>query len=389
MNNEYIKDFKSNDGKIIGFYCSDIPEELIHAAGFLPYRIRGSENFDFNKADALLSKFNCSFIRSTLNNILNERYSFLDGFILANTCDHVRRIYDILKMKYEPIKKNEKHLFFISLPHTYSLEGLKWIYEEILQFKNSIEHNFKINIGIEEVKNALNIYEENKTLLSKINEFRTSKDPKLTGTDFIKITISNNSVRKEFANLQLKEILRYLEEEAVPISQSKKIRARLMLVGSSVDNPSFIEILEHAGGIIVADNLCTGSRNFLNQNLFEFSNEANIDKIPTNYMNLQDLDSLIWYISYNTYNKILCPRMMNAHQYRLSLLKEFIKKYKIQGIILQRIEFCDLHGVENGLLAHEIQNELGLPIINLDREYFLGDTGRLKTRIEAFLEKIE
>ena len=65
------------------------------------------------------------------------------------------------------------------------------------------------------------------------------------------------------------------------------------------------------------------------------------------------------------------------------------KKAKIDGVILQNIRFCDLHGSENGLFERDLEAK-GIPCMRLEREYGpLVETGRMKMRVDAFLERIE
>ena len=80
--------------------------------------------------------------------------------------------------------------------------------------------------------------------------------------------------------------------------------------------------------------------------------------------------------------------MMDDHERRLNFIKDEVKRAKVDGIILQRINNCDLHGCDNMLYVHELK-ELEIPILNIDREFFQADTTRLQTRIEAFLEMIK
>ena len=66
-------------GRAIGFLLTDVPEELIHAAGFFPYGISGGHaRLDF--ADAHLQTWACSFIRSSLALALEGKLDFLDGY---------------------------------------------------------------------------------------------------------------------------------------------------------------------------------------------------------------------------------------------------------------------------------------------------------------------
>ena len=60
----------------------------------------------------------------------------------------------------------------------------------------------------------------------------------------------------------------------------------------------------------------------------------------------------------------------------------------MDGVILQNIRFCDLHGSENGLFERDLEAS-GTPCLRLEREYGpLIETGRIKMRIDAFLERI-
>jgi benzoyl-CoA reductase subunit C len=371
LENSHLKDWVSKGRKVLGYYCSNIPAELIHAAGFLPYRIRGIENTDYLQSDTVLSRFNCTFVRSTLNLAMNHKYDFLDGLLVMNSCDHIRRMYDIWIRKVEAAdpKTGKIKMFFLSYPHVISDDAWIWMKDELTIFRKKFSETYNINISDKDIKSSMAIYKENEELLMKINNFREMEEPKLSGTEFFKIVIANDAVRKEYANVELKKILGELENKE-PL---EKVRARLMLVGSSSDNSEFIKILEHAGGLIVEDTLCTGKRSFIDENIVNYSEF--------------DKNSLIDEQVRRTYGRIFCPRIMNGHQNRLKVIKEQIKKNKIDGIVLQRIEFCDMHGCENMLYQHELE-EINIPVLSIDREYFLGDTGRLRTRIEAFLEKI-
>jgi benzoyl-CoA reductase/2-hydroxyglutaryl-CoA dehydratase subunit BcrC/BadD/HgdB len=142
-----------------------------------------------------------------------------------------------------------------------------------------------------------------------------------------------------------------------------------MLVGSEVDDINFTQLIENSGASIVSDFLCFGTRNFLDD--VELKNGGN---------HLEQISKRLYY-------RISCPRMMDDHQRRLNFIKEEVKRAKIDGIILQRINNCDLHGCDNMLFVHELK-ELDIPVFNIDREFFQADTTRLQTRMEAFIEMI-
>ncbi|MFX0140736.1 MAG: 2-hydroxyacyl-CoA dehydratase, partial [Candidatus Hodarchaeota archaeon] len=162
-----------------------------------------------------------------------------------------------------------------------------------------------------------------------------------------------------------RRIFNFLKEKEGIKTEAK----RIMIIGSEVDDINFIKLIENSGAILVSDFLCFGTRNILDDVKLENRNTL--------------LDSIIKRVYYRT----SCPRMMDDHIRRLEFLKNEIKNAQIEGVILQRINNCDLYGCENMMLVHELK-ELNIPILNVDREFYQTDTTRLQTRIEAFIEMI-
>ncbi len=80
--------------------------------------------------------------------------------------------------------------------------------------------------------------------------------------------------------------------------------------------------------------------------------------------------------------------MYGRYKERLAALKEKIDQANVDGVIMQNIRFCDLHGSENSLFERDLE-AVGIPCLKVEREYGpLTETGRMKLRINAFLERI-
>lgn len=367
--NDHIKDWQDKGNKVAGFYCTYIPEELLHAANFLPFRIRATGNQDTDLGDIYMVRFTCSFVRATLDLALKGSYDFLDGFLVCNSCDHSRRMFELFSLKvFNQVRiKKEVPQFYLALPHTITNEGFEWYKQEIQELKSELEKEFDLKgISPEELIDSIKIYNQNRALLREIHEIRIGKSPKLTGSEVLQIQMANSSVRKDFANQELKRIVQILNDaDSIDISNKK----RILLVGSVVDNIEFTELLENSGAYIASDFLCFGTRNMMDDIKVK-SDEDPLDAITE-----------------RLYYRLSCPRMMDDHIRRLNFLKNEIRRAKIEGVLLQRINNCDLHGCDNMLFSHELK-ELEIPVLNIDREFYQTDTTRLQTRIEAFLEMI-
>ena len=94
LSNPQIEAWKSQGKKVLGYNCSYFPEEMVHAAGLLPFRIRATGCTETPRADSYLARANCSFARACLEQLLQGEYDFLDGLVCVSSCDHVRRMYD-------------------------------------------------------------------------------------------------------------------------------------------------------------------------------------------------------------------------------------------------------------------------------------------------------
>lgn len=110
-----------------------MPEEIFHAAGLYPVRIFGGKG-DTTRADAYLYSNICSFARSCLEEGFQEYGKLLDGFVAVNSCDHIRRLYDIWK-GYLPAPFTH----ILSLPHKVSESAIAFFTKQLLRLKEGLE----------------------------------------------------------------------------------------------------------------------------------------------------------------------------------------------------------------------------------------------------------
>jgi len=354
---KWINDWKK-DKKILGFFCSYVPEELIHAAGVLPIRMNARGHPETELGDGLLSRINCSFCRSTLDKALKGEYDFLEGIISLNSCDHARRTFD--NWTHE---KPMKFSHFMSTPHTADSDAIEWYEQEILKLKTSLEEHFKVTITDEKLKNSIKVYNETRKLLKELFNKRKEEQLKITGKEAFAIVIASSALPKEKFNQMLSKFLETFEDR--PALDNK---ARLMVIGSILDDLDYINLIEDMGSYVVTDATCYASK--------YYSDSIDETKDP------------IKVIAERYLKKPSCPRMLGegvGHEARLAFIKDMIKNYYVDGVVLESIKFCDLHSGENYMLMKDLK-KLNVPFLVLDREYSLTGAGQMKTRVQAFLE---
>jgi benzoyl-CoA reductase/2-hydroxyglutaryl-CoA dehydratase subunit BcrC/BadD/HgdB len=305
-----------------------------------------------------MHRFNCTFSRCLLQTALSGEYDFLNGFCLLNGCEQIRRLYEIWEKHL-----STDYLFMVTVPHAVNDSGLKWYREEISNFKENLAHKFGVRCSDQDLREAIKLYNESRRLMEELYDLRKTEEVPISGAEVTKILLSAGIMPREKFNELLKEALDEIRRKPAITDY----QARVMVGGSALDNPQLIEIIEGLGGMVVTDSLCFGSRHFLNRV------EEDGDPLEA--------------IAKRYYFHNPCPRMMGEFNNRLQFTKELAKEANVDGIILQKIVFCDNHAVESTMLAEELE-PLNIPVMVLEREHMISDVGRLKTRIEAFMERI-
>jgi len=359
--NPELQAWKDRGGKVVGYFCSTVPEELFTAAGLLPFRMRGTGSTSTELSDAFFSSINCSFPRHAFNQALSGEYDFLDGLVCINSCDHVRRIYDnwIRNLKTPFVQ-------VMSLPRKVQEPQVNWYYDELNILRGQLQEHFGVEITDARLKDGIRLQNEIRALQKQLYELRKADKPPINGAETLAVMVAGTAMPREL----YKELLQELLDELVQSEGSGEYRARLMIVGGELDDPEYVEIIEEQGGLVVTDSTCFGSRL-----MWTPVDEAEEDPIRA-------------LARYYVADRPSCPRMYGDQPKRISFTREMIKEFNVDGVIGERLLFCDQWVVEHYMTTQDLKQD-GTPFMALDREYILSGKGQLRTRIQAFLETLE
>jgi len=92
---------------MIGYVCKYTPVEVLEAMGAEPVNMEPVVT-DFDEADALMHPNVCSYAKAVLEDMSCKNYQ---GVVLTTCCDSIRRLYDILKIRYP-----EKFIYLLDVP---------------------------------------------------------------------------------------------------------------------------------------------------------------------------------------------------------------------------------------------------------------------------------
>jgi benzoyl-CoA reductase/2-hydroxyglutaryl-CoA dehydratase subunit BcrC/BadD/HgdB len=364
--NSFAREWKESGKKIIGYTCSYVPEEVFHAAGMLPFRLGGMDATAHDISDTYFGPFICSMPKNILQLVGEGRYKFLDGMIVTPACDSMRRIDECWRKANKDIGGILPSFFFhYSVPHKISDYSLKWLEDETGRLIKELENHFDVKISAESLRNSIRVYNKGRMLLNSIDELRYNENVPLSGADALAIVLAGRAMPREIYNGILEETVKEFKECKTPITGRK----RIMLVGSANDDVNLVKLIEDEGAVVVSDTVCFGSRFY--RDLVD-ENKEPVSALAHRYLNHES-----------------CPRMIGKYQERLNIVKQKAEKARVDGVILQNIRFCDLHGSENSIYERDLE-AIGIPCLKIEREYGpLSDSGRISLRVNAFLEMLD
>ncbi len=364
LDNAFVKKWKEGGGRVMGYTCSYVPDEIFHSVGILPYRIRGFGAAETTIGDTYFGPFICSLPKCMLQLAGEGRFDFLDGAIITPGCDSMRRLDECWRKAGGDIEGSlPKFFFHYGVPHKYADYTIKWFAEETRRLIDAVEKHFAVKVDDEKLRASIRLYNRGRALLDEFDALRTAGEPPFTGSDALAVILAGTTMARDDYNDLLEKFIAASKKE-----KGISGRVRLMLVGSANDDVDLVRVVEGDHAIVVADNLCFGSRFYTDM----------VEEKGDPVLNLAKR-----YLAHND-----CPRMYGEYRHRLEILKTKTEKANVDGVILQNIRFCDLHGSENGLFERDLEAE-GIPCMRLEREYGpLVETGRMKMRVDAFIERI-
>jgi benzoyl-CoA reductase/2-hydroxyglutaryl-CoA dehydratase subunit BcrC/BadD/HgdB len=360
IENQFVRQARDAGQKIVGYACLATPRELLEGAGLFPYRIKALGNPGTGLADAHLSRFNCRFCRSCLELVLQGSYDFLDGIIESNGCDQLRGMFEDWQHA-----RPRSFFHYIRVPHLTDEDSLKWFTEELELLRAALSKHFAVTVGDKELAAAVKLREDIAQKLKTIYESRWGNDVKIAGSEMVSLIIMEGS-------LPAKTFIQFLNTFLQDLDARKPLtyKARLFMGGSATDEVALIAELERLGGLMVSDSFCFGSRRIFRQNTL--TSGSPLSQLAKSYL-----------------NNLLCPRMFADYPRRKSYILEMLSKSRADGAIFFHNKFCDLHGVENVRIKLDLEKE-GIPVLLLEKDYGAqADIGRLKTRVQAFLERLK
>ena len=369
--NELVEKAKAEGGVCLGYTCFHIPEVLLNVDNCFSTRLRAPNTGSIDIATYYMSNYTCEFARALLERAIEGGYQFLDALIGVDACSMMNRSME----HFEILQVNDKPNFFVThtdMPFKITDYTIKaYVQQMQAHVLDRIHEVFGADVSDASIRKAVAEHNEVCRIISEIREMRKAENPVITGYEFHVLNLVTYVCPKALILPYLRETLEELKTRE-PDAKSP-FRARVAIVGSEIDDPSLTKLIEGCGALVVSDRYCFGSTP--GREVIELNDEEDaLTQICRHYMEVSE-----------------CARYISDEKVlqRRETADRLATEFNAEGIIYEQMKYCDYWGFERALVSHIMHDEYGWPVLSIDRLYNNGNSGQLRTRVQAFVESLE
>jgi benzoyl-CoA reductase/2-hydroxyglutaryl-CoA dehydratase subunit BcrC/BadD/HgdB len=359
---------KKDGRKVIGSFCVFVPEEIVRAADATLVGLCAGAEFATEEVEKVLPRNTCSLIKSAFGFKLGKVCPYLessDMIVGENTCDGKKKSYEVLN-------RLVPNLYVMDLPQMKSTEGRAVLRAEYDRFKSAVEQLTGVTIDAGRLKRGIEIVNNKRKAVHRLSRLRKADPAPISGLDALLINqvfFYDDPIR--FTD----SVNKICDELEGRINAGKGVfpngAPRILLSGCpmAVPNWKLPWIIETSGAVIVGEESCVGERG--TRNLVEDSGNT--------------VDDLMEAIG-ERYFKVDCA-IFTPNPDRLAHVEEMYSAYGAHGVIHYGLQFCQPYQIES-LEVERFLEDKGIPTLRIDTDYSMEDAEQLKTRVEAFIERL-
>ena len=352
-----MDDYKKETGKgavgIMPVYC---PEEIVHAAGYLPIGMWGAQKKQISKARTYLPPFACSIMQSVMELQLEGVYDDLEAVIFSVPCD-------TLKCMSQKWNRPVPAIVFTHPQNRKIAKDAANVFarEEFNIVEEKLEDILDVHISNKAIKNSIAVYNENRAACREFYDVAAEYAAVVTPSDRHAVIKARWFMEKSRHTALVKELIAALKAEPAPEFKGKKI----IVTGIQVEPYDVLDIFQENGFAIVADDLAQETRNFRQD-------------VP------DDDDALMALArAWNEFDG--CSLATDANKPKGQMIIDAVKKYGADAVVVCMMKFCDPEEFDYPILLQEFE-AAGVKNLYIEVDQESTAFEQVKTRIQTFAE---
>ena len=357
----WAKSWKEKGGKVIGVISSYVPEEVLSAAGILPFRLTGTWSENIDHARIYRPENSCGFCNHLLESFLRGEFDFLDGVVAADIDQDVIRLLDVLLyLKKVPFC----HIIHVPFTDTSELH-FRFFSSEIERLADKLGELVGKRIAKEAIFDSIRLYDKIREKMLLIYEMRKKDHPPLSGKEVLGLMTGITVMPRDEVLSEIENIFQYLQSRKTNL---KSLSPRIMILSDMLDCPAYLELIEDEGCIVVMDDMDTGVR-YIDLPAFDQSDDP-------------------FYVLSRRYLKRHGSARMATWGRQMKNIVDWVSEFRVDGVLGLPLAWCYPQQYRMPYVAKRLEEE-SIPHLFLDREYHFSNVGQLRTRIGAFIESLK
>ena len=250
--------YKKAGGKVLAKLGSDVPDELVLAAGMMPVQVYADPDKELVYTNKILEFAFDPVVRKQFEKMIDGTYREVADFLaVSNSTDEFIRVFLYLR---EMIRSMPE----MPVPPTTFIDMLftrNRMHQERNEFifglfRKQLEEWSGKPVTDEAIKAAAAICNADRAALRRIGELRHGDEVRVSGTEALVIIGSGFFMDKK----EHTDLVEKLAEEAAewPVITGK----RVFVTGSAHEDLLVYDMIEKAGGVVVAEDHDWGDRNY-------------------------------------------------------------------------------------------------------------------------------
>ena len=349
--------WKARGGKVVGYRCLTVPEELILAAGMLPHPLYGTPEA-VGPADAYLQACSCELVRNLFDRALAGKYGYLDLLLLGNTCDITRKLVDV----WNGFIPGARAVLCNHPQKLHNEASRDFTLEELRRTAAAVARVAGADIDPDRLRQSIQLTNTTRGLLRDLFALRAADGQRFSAAEALDVVMGTSVLPKAEANALLARLL----DEVRRIDPVAKPGPRILVSGSQLDSPVLLNMIEEEGGVVVAEDLCTSARYFWHP-------------VPAADDPLEAL--------YRQFDRRPICACLHPTEARFEFLAELVDTFRVEAVVYLNIKYCHPFLYEAPIFKKRLAAR-GIPSMVLEVGHDLSGHGQLRTRLQAFIEML-
>lgn len=353
-----VKRWREKGGKVLGHFQVYFPEEIAHASGMLPVKVRGAA-VEPRQADSRFGSYLCSILKTSLELGMSRRLE-LDLFVTHPICDAARNLAAVWGRNFP----YPAHILYLP-QNANSAHAAEYLRAEYERMRDVVAGIAGRRASDEDMRRSIGVFNENRRLIRRLYDLKRERPWLLSVYEAALLVSAGGMMPREDHNAMLAEALKAVEGRTA----RPQDKLRVVLVGGFCEQPplDLLRVLSESC-YVVDDDLMIGLRWILE--------DVPLEGDPMRNLAVSYLERSAW-----------SPVQHDLRKTKEHMLLDMVKRGKAEAVVVAAAKMCE-PGLEDQVVFSKGLEEAGIPYFVTEFEENMSGFESLAVQLETFAENL-